>query len=444
MLDHDDEEHDDRGGGSPDISIISAIPHVAAAGSLAATVAGGRAGYTFAFAPHQMPLPRFHHLLAPPSQAPNIGYTGMNMFNPFSGDIAGPNSIFQLNGNEKSNGIVYCTLHLPGLPQPFDVPFLSRKLPVCLQCKKNYRSRELCRQRDDHRALPWQTVYVVVTLTEQVLEMGYNGNLRVADIPITAEMQEVPVMCDGPQNKDDFMSKQPICKLCKEKNYTQNRCREILKHTTPPHQAVYVKLIPKTVETEIIVPTEKKKKRKLEENANGVPGSPKFCGGGDVRGEESVAVVDESDKVDDNDKEEEDHSDDMTMGIHQSRTIFANISASKFTVMWCEQIKYPNVTVESSDLSGSSSSNAMMMSSFMNTTNNNNNSMNDQNIQWQLWDAFRAGALWAQAQQQQQYASSQQQLPIPPMVGSPSNNFESTSTGSIDWSVVNGTEEYDL
>lgn len=236
MLSPHDEEHYDQGGRSPDML-------VAASGSLAAfvAVAGGRGrdGYTFDFAPQLISATGFQHIIASP--ASNRGHSGMDiMGNLCASGIAGPaNSIFQENGNKKSNdGIVYCTVYLPGLPQPFDVPFPSRKLPVCLQCKKNYRSRELCRQRDDHRALPWRTVYPVVTLTEEVLlEMNYNGNVTgvVANIPVTAVMQEDPVMCDGPLNKDDFMSKQPICKGYKKKCYTRNHCREILKHTTPPH-----------------------------------------------------------------------------------------------------------------------------------------------------------------------------------------------------------------
>lgn len=242
------------------------------------------------------------------------------------------------------------------------------------------------------------------------MEMNYNGNVVagvVANIPVTALMQEVPIMCDGPVNKDDFMSNQPICKVCKEKYYTGNHCREILKHTTPPHQTVYVKLIPKTVEAELKVPTVKRKKLKLEGHVNDVPRLQNFCDRGSERvdepSEKSAAVVDGSDKADDDNKEEEYYSDNITMGIHRSRTILAIISASKkITVKWCEEIKYPDVRDHSAG--SGSSSNALMMSSFM-ITLINGNFTNDHNIQWQLWDAFRAGALWAQAQQQQQQQS---------------------------------------
>lgn len=208
---------------------------------------------------------------------------------------------------KKADGMQACTVHLPGLPQPFDVTFPARKLPVCLRCKKNYRSRELCRQRDEHKALPWQTVYVVVTLTDEVLEKGEDGKLSVADIPVVAELQETPDMCRGPA--DGFMSKQPICKICKEKNYTRDYCRATSKHTTPPYQAVYVKLVPKSVSTDVPRPF-KKKKRKQEENADGRPMQ-------DSENPDNVI--------------EEDQSDDLTE-IHLSRTIFAEISARKIIV----------------------------------------------------------------------------------------------------------------
>ena len=75
---------------------------------------------------------------------------------------------------------------------------------------------------------------------------------------------------------------------------------------------------------------------------------------------------------------------------HPSQAILANISASKITINWWEEIKKINLMVER-DLSELLSSNAMMMSSFMSPMNNNiNNFTNDHNLQWQLWDAFRA------------------------------------------------------
>lgn len=266
---------------------------------------------------------------------------------------------------KKLDGTQVCTIWPPGLPRAFDVPFPERKLPVCIRCKKNYRSRELCRQRDEHKALPWQTTYVVVTLTDAVLEKGEDGRLRVADIPVIAELQEMPELCRGPS--DGFMQKEPICKVCKEKNYTRDYCRNTSKHTTPPYQAVYVKLVKKDDMDDHMRPL-KRKKRKPEENADGKPRP-------DLESPDDVT--------------EEDLSDDLT-DIHKSRTFFAAVSSKKITVKWCEHILYP----ETAEIPQQQA--APMGMPQMGGMGGNVPNM--QGMQGQLWDAFRAGAMWAQSQ----------------------------------------------
>lgn len=259
----------------------------------------------------------------------------------------------------KASGTQICTIWPPGMPRAFDVPYPERKLPVCVRCKKNYRSRELCRQRDQHKALPWQTTYVVVTLTDEVLVKVEDGSLTCADIPVVAELQEMPELCRGPAG--GYMQKEPICKVCKEKNYTRDYCRNTSRHTTPPYQTVYVKLVPKTSEND--ERPMKKKKRRPEENADGKPRPDP---------DNPDLEVDNSESDDLND-------------IHKSRTFFAAVSAKKITVKWCEQIHYPPATENPSQ------SGAPMMPPHMGNTLN-------VGMQGQLWDAFRAGAMWAQSQ----------------------------------------------
>ncbi len=243
----------------------------------------------FPFSPPLPMMPPFQGGVFPPMMSQPYGYAA----------LPSPGKSYESSQT--------CAVHLPFFPQPFEVPFPSRKLPVCLRCKKNFRSRELCRQRDEHKALPWQTVYAVITLTDDVLEKGEDGKLSVANIPVIAELQETPEMCRGPG--DGFMATQPICKICKEKNYTRDYCRGASKHTTPPYQAVYVKLVPKPDSSDI-VRAYKKKKRKPEENADGRP------------------IPDPENPVT---EAEEAKSDDLSE-IHPSRTILAEISSRKFAV----------------------------------------------------------------------------------------------------------------
>ena len=279
-----------------------------------------------------------------------------------------------------------CTVHPPGMPNAFDVPFPERKLPVCQRCKKNFKSRELCRQRDGHKALPWATTHVVITLTDEVLEKGEDGALRHANIPVIGEVQQIPQMCRGPG--DGSMITQPICKVCKEKNYTRDYCRSTLKHTTPPYNSVYVKLIPKPLRDDSNVKMPRKR-LKAETNVDGKP--------------YAEAVPEDQKK-----EEEKIISDDLTV-IHESKTFYAAISMRDITVKvcpvcqfvlvsdrlpyrisltlaasvlscyskWCEQIIYP-------DPEPSQQTQAFIPYAS--------------NMPFQMWDAFRAGAMWAQSQ----------------------------------------------
>lgn len=330
-----------------------------------------------------MGYPGYHH----PPPGPGFGFPSQPMM-PYSGATSSgfPMTPHQPYGfsppgmgmmpsvappAKKPDGTQVCTVHPPGMPRAFDVPFPERKLPVCIRCKKNYRSRELCRQRDEHKALPWQTTYVVVTLTDAVLEKGEDGNLSVADIPMIAELQDMPELCRGPA--DGFMQKEPICKVCKEKNYTRDYCRNTSKHTTPPYQAVYVKLVAKQSDDDDHLRPAKRKKRKPEENADGKPRP-------------------DPDNPDEATAEFE--SDDLTE-IHKSKTFFAAISSKKITVKWCEHILYPEVA----EIPQQPSAPQQM------------NMGNAPNMQGQLWDAFRAGAMWAQSH------GGQMQMPGGQMMG---------------------------
>eukprot|EP00957_Ditylum_brightwellii_P038641 2920904-Ditylum_brightwellii.AAC.1 len=47
------------------------------------------------------------------------------------------------------------TFKLPALDKTLDVEFPSGRLPVCVRCKKNYKTKTICRSRDLHKHLPW-------------------------------------------------------------------------------------------------------------------------------------------------------------------------------------------------------------------------------------------------------------------------------------------------
>ena len=148
------------------------------------------------------------------------------------------------NKDKEKPEVHVITFHPRGMPRPYDVPFPERRLPVCDKCKKNYKSRDLCRTRDGHKTLPWTTTYVVVTIDKSLLVEDDDGKLTYADVPAIGLLMDTPLMCLGPS--DGSMDSEPICKVCREKNYTREYCRGTCKHTTPPWSTTYVKLVEDT------------------------------------------------------------------------------------------------------------------------------------------------------------------------------------------------------
>ena len=271
---------------------------------------GYQGGFAFPPLPQAMPSPGAS--MPPPMMGSPPSYHGMQ-------------SVMHKQQQRAEIGEHICTLHPPGMPAPFDVPFPERRLPVCNRCKKNFKSRELCRNRDGHKSLPWQNTYVAVTITDECLiGEGEDGSLSYnPDVPMVAELQGTPLLCLGPS--DGSMRLEPICKVCREKNYTRDYCRNTCKHTTPPWSTTYVKLV---VDGNMSHSNPLNKKRKKEENANGKP-----------KEDPDASLNNEYNKDDDDEENLIEKSHDLSI-IHESKTFLATISATKMTVkvsamFWC-------------------------------------------------------------------------------------------------------------
>ena len=114
-------------------------------------------------------------------------------------------------------------------------------------------------------------------------------------------------MCLGPA--DGSMKTEPICKVCREKNYTRDYCRNTCKHTTPPWSTTYVKLVADTKpkdDDRFMQYSAKKRKARQEDGVNGKP-----------KPQEDGASADEE-------------SDDLST-VHKSRTFLCSISSTKLT-----------------------------------------------------------------------------------------------------------------
>ena len=145
--------------------------------------------------------------------------------------MAVPTSAMKLT--RPSNTLV---MTIPGFKKPVRLPFPEKALPVCLRCKKNYKTRELCRVRDGHTGLPWTLTYVCVTLDESCIDPKTG---RIIDSPLESRGFDYhQPYCE----KDEVPKGTPICASCKEKNYTRAYCREKQKHKQLPWSTVYVTL----------------------------------------------------------------------------------------------------------------------------------------------------------------------------------------------------------
>ena len=140
-------------------------------------------------------------------------------------------------------------LQIPGLNKPIDIPFPAGKLAVCEQCKKNYKTRMVCRVRDRHTDLPWSTTYLCVSLDESCLTRNSKGEVTIVDegpgryrfIAEPIDSRFVSSMYITKKNHLEG-AKAPICSCCKEKNYTKHHCREKQRHLHLPWDTVYVRL----------------------------------------------------------------------------------------------------------------------------------------------------------------------------------------------------------
>mmetsp|Transcript_21277 Transcript_21277/g.31276 ORF Transcript_21277/g.31276 Transcript_21277/m.31276 type:complete len:368 (+) Transcript_21277:114-1217(+) len=126
------------------------------------------------------------------------------------------------------------SLTLPGLDKTFEVWFPKNRLPVCNRCKKNYKTRELCRTRDSHKDLPWTKTSICITLDHSCID----SSNKYVDGPFVAQTVPNQPFC----YKNDMDTTLPICATCKSKNYTRSYCRSKMKHRHLPWNTVYVVL----------------------------------------------------------------------------------------------------------------------------------------------------------------------------------------------------------
>lgn len=125
-------------------------------------------------------------------------------------------------------------LDIPGFTSNLHVRFPDCRLPVCGRCKKNYKTRDMCRTQGEHTDLPWSTVFICITLDHTCTD----ANNKLKKGPFTTRNMEWMPYCF----KNEVSAETLICAACKTKNYTRKQCRVKSRHKFLPWSTVYVML----------------------------------------------------------------------------------------------------------------------------------------------------------------------------------------------------------
>lgn len=227
----------------------------------------------------------------------------------------------------------------PGFHQVLNVKFPDSRLAVCEKCKKNYKTRDMCRVRNSHTSAPWATAFICVTVDDTCLEDG-----KFIDKPLTVRMVQWQPFCV----RKPFDIHHPVCSSCKKTNRTRAFCRERHKHRQLPWCTVYVLLSalestdPSTVVADPSKPAAEAKEES-EEDDDGKETSDKEAGSKPAAkepeapktGEASAEKANENGEpvgvIDSNFEETDDIND-----IAESHTFLVKVSCHGMSVHWLD------------------------------------------------------------------------------------------------------------
>ena len=127
------------------------------------------------------------------------------------------------------------------IPYPAGTEFAERPLPVCKRCKSNFKTRDVCRKKYQHRSLPWCPVYLCITLDHSCsIPTSDNKNSRLWRGPFRAKCIRPCLSFKYTKNVTD--PNVPICRNCKDRNHTKKRCRQVNTHLDLPWGTVHILL----------------------------------------------------------------------------------------------------------------------------------------------------------------------------------------------------------
>jgi hypothetical protein len=215
----------------------------------------------------------------------------------------------------------------PGFSQILSVKFPDSRLAVCEKCKKNFKTRDMCRVRNTHTSAPWTTAYICITIDDSCLD----ENGKYIDKPMTVRMVQWQPFCV----KKPFDPKTPVCAACKRTNRTRSFCRERHKHRQLPWCTVYVLLsaLDQTDPSTVVAGASKKVDGEHGDEDSKEPAKPAAeaeTEAGSKRTAEATNGGSETIASDANDE-----GDDIN-DIAESRTFLAKVSCRSTSINWLE------------------------------------------------------------------------------------------------------------
>lgn len=218
----------------------------------------------------------------------------------------------------------------PGFNQTLNVKFPDCRLAVCEKCKKNYKTRDMCRVRNSHTSEPWTTAFICFTLDDNCTD----ENGKYVDKPFAVRMIQWQPYCA----KTSFDPKTPVCSACKKTNRTRSFCRDRHKHRQLPWCTVYVLLSPAdTIDPATCVAPES---TPVGDDAEGEDKQVDAAKSEEPAGD--TAAADPDNDLDSKEVKEEkkeikvsDDGEDIN-DIAESRTFLAKVSCHASSVHWLE------------------------------------------------------------------------------------------------------------
>jgi hypothetical protein len=205
-----------------------------------------------------------------------------------------------------------------------NVKFPDSRLAVCDKCKKNFKTRDMCRVRNVHTSAPWSTAYICITVDESCTD----ENGKYVDKPLTVRMVQWQPFCV----RKPFDSKTPVCATCKRTNRTRSFCRERHRHRHLPWCTVYVLLsaLDQTDPSTVVAgASQKVENDEDQENASSGDDSLKRKAAEDASTAGSDTIASDGDW----------ESDDIN-DIPESRTFLAKVSSRGSSIHWLDVGEY--------------------------------------------------------------------------------------------------------